>query len=173
MPKQIVSVDEEAIKGELRGTRQNHGRRGHDGDVPGRSLHARGIEDASEILCGAKVSAGTVSNLNERASKSVEEWRSRPLEGECPYIYIDGIYLKRSWGGSYENVAVTIAIGVTSEGYREIIGCAEGFTEPKESWREFLAWLKSRELKGIRTFTDDKSLGMLGALRGGGSRSEV
>lgn len=110
------------------------------------------------------MSAGTVSNLNEKAFASVEEWRSRPLEGEYPYVYVDGIYLKRSWGGSCENVAVMVAIGVNSNGYREIIGCAEGFTESKESWREFLAWLKGRGLKGVRMVTGDKSLGMLGAI---------
>lgn len=113
-------------------------------------VSTRRIEDVSEILWGAKVSAGTVSNLNERAFKSVEEWRSRPLQGDYPYVYIDGIYLKRSWGGSYENVAVMVAIGVNSDGYREIIGCAEGFSESKESWKEFLAWLKGRGLKGVR-----------------------
>ena len=113
-------------------------------------VSTRRIEDVSEILWGAKVSAGTVSNLNERAFKSVEEWRSRPLHGDYPYVYIDGIYLKRSWGGSYENVAVMVAIGVNSDGYREIIGCAEGFSESKESWKEFLAWLKGRGLKGVR-----------------------
>lgn len=127
-------------------------------------VSTRRIEDVSEILWGAKVSAGTVSNLNERAFKSVEEWRSRPLQGDYPYVYIDGIYLKRSWGGSYENVAVMVAIGVNSDGYREIIGCAEGFSESKESWKEFLAWLKGRGLKGVRMVTGDKSLGMLGAI---------
>ena len=127
-------------------------------------VSTRRIEDVSEILWGSKVSAATVSNLNEKAFESVEEWRSRPLEGEYPYVYIDGIYLKRSWGGSYENVAVTIAIGVNEDGYREIIGCAEGFTESKESWKEFLLWLRSRGLQGVRMLTGDKSLGMLGAL---------
>ena len=127
-------------------------------------VSTRRIEDVSEILWGAKVSAGTVSNLNERAFKSVEEWRSRPLQGDYPYVYIDGIYLKRSWGGSYENVAVMVAIGVNSDGYREIIVCAEGFSESKESWKEFLAWLKGRGLKGVRMVTGDKSLGMLGAI---------
>lgn len=127
-------------------------------------VSTRRIEDVSEILWGSKVSAATVSNLNEKAFGSVERWRSRPLEGEYPYVYIDGIYLKRSWGGSYENVAVMIAIGVNADGYREIIGCAEGFTESKDSWKEFLVWLKDRGLRGVRMLTGDKSLGMLGAI---------
>ena len=127
-------------------------------------VSTRRIEDVREILWGAGVSAGTVSNLNEKAYKSVEEWRSRPLSGEYPYVFIDGIYLKRSWGGSYENVSILVAIGVNGDGRREIIGCAEGFTESKDSWREFLLWLKGRGLSGVRMVTGDKCQGMVGAL---------
>lgn len=127
-------------------------------------VSTRRIEDVSEILWGAGVSAGTVSNLNEKAYKSVEEWRSRPLSGEYPYVFIDGIYLKRSWGGSYENVSILVAIGVNGDGRREIIGCAEGFTESKDSWREFLLWLRERGLRGVRMVTGDKCQGMVGAL---------
>ena len=127
-------------------------------------VSTRRIEDVSEILWGSSVSAGTVSNLNEKAYASVEEWRSRPLSGEYPYVFVDGIYLKRSWGGSYENVSVMVAIGVNSDGNREIIGCAEGFTESKESWKDFLLWLRGRGLTGVRMVTGDKCQGMVGAL---------
>lgn len=127
-------------------------------------VSTRRIEDVSEILWGAGVSAGTVSNLNEKAYRSVEEWRGRPLSGEYPYFFIDGIYLKRSWGGSYENVSILVAIGVNGDGRREIIGCAEGFAESKDSWKEFLLWLKGRGLSGVRMVTGDKCQGMVGAL---------
>jgi len=127
-------------------------------------VSTRRIEDVGEILWGASVSAGTVSNLNEKAFAGIEEWRSRPLTCEYRYVYVDGIYLKRSWGGSFENVAVMVAIGVNDEGYREIIGCAEGLAESKECWAEFLSWLKSRGLRGVRLFTGDKDSGMVGAL---------
>lgn len=127
-------------------------------------VSTRRIEDVSEILWGSSVSAGTVSNLNAKAFEAVEEWRSRPLTCEYPYVFVDGIYLKRAWGGSYENVAVMVAIGVNSEGYREVIGCAEGFTESSECWRDFLSWLKSRGLRGVRMFTGDKAAGMVGSI---------
>lgn len=127
-------------------------------------VSTRRIEDVGEILWGAGVSAGTVSNLNEKAYRSVEEWRGRPLSGEYPYVFIDGIYLKRSWGGSYENVSILVAIGVNGDGRREIIGCAEGFAESKDSWKEFLLWLKGRGLSGVRMVTGDKCQGMVGAL---------
>ena len=127
-------------------------------------VSTRRIEDASEILWGAGASAGTASNLNEKAFESVDVWRTRPLSGGYPYPFVDGIYLKRSWSGSYESVAAMVAIGANSEGRREIVGCAEGFAESKESWKELLLWLRERGLSGVRLVTGDKSLGMLGAL---------
>ena len=110
------------------------------------------------------MSAATVSNLNDKAFEAVEEWRSRPLACSYPYVFVDGIYLKRSWGGSFENVAVMVAIGVNDDGYREVIGAAEGFTESAECWREFLSWLKGRGLSGVRLFTGDKAAAMTGAI---------
>lgn len=98
-----------------------------------------------------------MSSLNDKAFKAVEEWRCRPLDREYPYVYVDGIYLKRSWGGSYENVAVMVAIGMNDDGYHEVIWCAEDFTESAERWRDFLSWLKSRGLSGVRMFTGDKA----------------
>lgn len=68
------------------------------------------------------MSAATVSNLNDKAFEAVEaveEWRCRPLACSYPYVFVDGIYLKRSWGGSFENVAVMVAIGVNDDGYRD------------------------------------------------------
>ena len=127
-------------------------------------VSTRRIEDVSEILWGSSVSAATVSNLNEKAFASVEEWRNRPLERAYPYVYVDGIYLKRSWGGAYENVAVMVAVGVNDDGYREVIGAAEGFTESSECWRDFLSWLRSRGLRGVRMIVGDKAAGMVGSI---------
>ena len=67
-------------------------------------VSVRRIEDITEALWGARVSAGTISNLNKKIYGDIEEWRNRPLEAEYPYIYMDGIWLKRSWGGTVENV---------------------------------------------------------------------
>lgn len=127
-------------------------------------VSTRRIEDVSEILWGSSVSKGTVSNLNQKAFRAVEEWRTRPLTCAYPYVYVDGTYLKKNWGGAYESVAVLIAIGVNADGYREVIGCAEGYTESADSWREFLLSLRDRGLRGVRMVTGDKSAGMLGAL---------
>lgn len=127
-------------------------------------ISTRRIEDVSEILRGASVSAATVSNLNEQAFEAVEERRSRPLTCKYPYVFIDGVYLKRSWGGSFENAAVMVATGVDDDGHREVIGAAEGFTESSECRRVFLSWLKERGLSGVRMFTGDKAAAMTSAI---------
>ena len=59
-------------------------------------------------------------------------------------MYVDGIYLKRNWGGEYENVAILVAIAVNEDGYREVLGAAEGMKEDKESWKEFFLAVQPR-----------------------------
>ena len=124
-------------------------------------VSVRRVEDITETLWGTKVSSGTISNLNQKAYKHIEEWRQRPLTGEYPYVYVDGIFLKRCWGGEIQNVSVLVAIGVNKDGFREILGAAEGMKEDKESWLNFFTWLKSRGLTGVRLVVGDKCLGML------------
>ena len=127
-------------------------------------VSVRRVEDITEALWGTKVSPGTVSELNKKAYVHIEEWRNRPLEGQYPYVYLDGIYLKRNWSGSYENVSILVALAVNGEGYREIIGAMEGGREDKASWETFLRHLKERGLKGIRLAVGDKCLGLADAI---------
>lgn len=127
-------------------------------------VSVRRVEDITEALWGTKVSPGTVSNLNKKIYKHIEEWRNRPLSGEYPYVYLDGIVLKRSWAGEVRNVSVLVAIGVNSEGFREILGVAEGAKEDKAGWDSFLRYLKNRGLKGVRLFVTDKNLGVVESL---------
>jgi transposase-like protein len=110
------------------------------------------------------VSPGTISNLNAKIYTTIEEWRKKPIEGEHPYVYLDGISLKRSWGGEVRNVSVLVAIGVNREGYREILGVAEGAREDKESWTTFLRYLKERGLTGVELFISDKCVGLVECL---------
>ena len=124
-------------------------------------VSVRRVEDITEALWGTRVSSGTISNLNQKAYENIEKWRCRPLAGEYAYVYVDGVYLKRSWGGEVQNVSILVAIGVDQDGYREILGAAEGMKEDRESWRSFLVWLKERGLKGVRLFIGDRNLGML------------
>lgn len=115
------------------------------------------MEDITEALWGTKVSHGTINNLNKKAYEHIETWRTRPLSGEYPYVYVDGVFLKRSWGG---DVSILIAIGVGKDGFREIIGAAEGMKEDKQSWRSFFVSLKERGLCDARLIIGDRNLGM-------------
>lgn len=127
-------------------------------------VSVRRVEDITEALWGTKVSAGTVSQLNKKVYGHIEIWRNRPLKGKYPYVYVDGIYLKRNWGGEYENVAILVALAVNEDGYREVIGASEGMKEDKASWQDFLKSLKERGLTGTQLFIGDKCLGLLEAV---------
>ena len=90
-------------------------------------VSVRRVEDITEALWGSKVSPSTISELNKKAYVHIEDWRNRPLQGgRYPYVYVDGIYLRRNWGGEFENVAILVAIAVNEDGYREVLGAAEG-----------------------------------------------
>jgi len=72
----------------------------------------------------------------------------RAIVGEHPYVYLDGVILKRSWAGEVRNVSVLVAVGIGADGFREILGVTEGEKEDLEGWRGFLCHLKERGLKG-------------------------
>jgi len=126
-------------------------------------VSVRRVEDITEALWGTRVSPSTVSELNQKIYAQIDAWRNRPITGEHAYVYLDGIWLKRTWGGEVKNVAVLVAIGVNEDGYREILGVCEGAKEDTVSWREFLRHLKTRGLKGVRLIVSDKCLGLVEA----------
>lgn len=127
-------------------------------------VSVRRVEDITEALWGTKVSPGTISNLNKKLYEKIEIWRNQPIEDECPYVYLDGIVLKRSWAGEVSNVSVLVAIGVNAEGYRKILGVVEGHKEDKAGWSNFLRHLKERGLKGVRLFITDACMGLVESL---------
>ncbi len=97
-------------------------------------VSVRRVEDITEALWGAKVSSSTVSELNQKIYGKIEEWCKQPITGEHPYVFVDGVYLKRSWGGEVQNVSVLVAVGVNDEGYREILGVTEDSREDKGNY---------------------------------------
>ena len=109
------------------------------------------------------MSSGTVSRLNQRIYEQIEAWRQRPITGTYPYVYLDGVSLKRSWGGEVRNVSVLIAIGVGTDGFRHILGVAEGEKEDLEGWRGFLRHLKTLGLKGVQLIISDACVGLVDA----------
>ena len=124
-------------------------------------VSVRRVEDITEALWGTRVSPGTVSNLNKKIYAQIEAWRMRPIEGKHPYLYLDGIVLKRSWAGEVRNVSLLVAIGVNAEGYREILGICEGAKEDKKGWSTFLKHLKERGLGGVELVISDACLGLV------------
>ena len=123
-------------------------------------VSVRRVEDITEALWGTRVSPSTVSDLNRKIYGTIEAWRDRPIEGEHPYVYLDGIVLKRSWAGEVRNVSLLVAIAVNGEGYREILGICEGAKEDKAGWSAFLKHLKERGLRGVRLIISDACLGL-------------
>jgi transposase-like protein len=124
-------------------------------------VSVRRVEDITQALWGTRVSASTVSDLNQKIYGKINEWRERPLVGDFPYVYLDGLWLKRSWGGEVKNVSVLVAIGVAQSGYREILAVSEGAKEDTASWTNFLREMKQRGLKGVELFVSDKCLGLV------------
>ena len=124
-------------------------------------VSVRRVEDITEALWGTRVSPGTVSNLNRKIYGQIEAWRSQPIAGEHPYLYLDGIVLKRTWAGEVRNVSLLVAISVNAEGYREILGIVEGAKEDKAGWSGFLAHLKGRGLAGVRLIVSDACMGLV------------
>jgi putative transposase len=124
-------------------------------------VSVRRVEDITEALWGTRVSSGTVSRLNQKIYRHIEAWRNREIVGEFPYVYFDGVILKRSWAGEVRNVSVLIAIGVGSDGFRQILGVSEGEKEDLEGWRGFLRHLKDRGLKGVRLIISDACRGLI------------
>jgi putative transposase len=127
-------------------------------------VSVRRVEDITEALWGTRVSSSTVSELNKKIYGQIHAWRQRPIEGEHAYVYLDGIWLKRSWGGEVKNIAILVAVGVDQDGFRQVLGVMEGMKEDKDSWTAFLRYLKERGLRGVRLFVSDKCLGLVEAL---------
>jgi putative transposase len=127
-------------------------------------VSVRRVEDITQTLWGTRASAGLVSKLNKQIYEKIELWRNRKLEGRFPYVYLDGIVLKRTWAEEVRNVSILVAFGVNEDGFREILGAAEGAKEDKEGWSGFVKDLKSRGLEGVRLFISDKCIGLVESL---------
>ena len=124
-------------------------------------ISVRRVEDITEALWGTRVSPSTVSNLNKKIYAKIEAWRNRRIEGEHPYLYLDGIVMKRTWAGEVRNVSLLVASAVNSEGFREILGICEGAKEDKSGWSAFLRHLVDRGLNGVQLIISDACRGLM------------
>lgn len=124
-------------------------------------VSVRRVEDITEALWGTRVSPGTVSNLNKKIYAKIEAWRHRRIEGDHPYLYLDGIVMKRTWSGEVRNVSLLVASAVNTDGYREILGICEGAKEDKAGWSAFLRHLVDRGLSGVQLIISDACRGLV------------
>ena len=124
-------------------------------------VSTRRVDDISQLLWGDRMPSQTLSDKLKRVYAEIDEWRGRPLETEYPYVFMDGVWHKRSWGGRVENVSVLVAIGVNREGHREVIGVTEGMKEDAASWEQFVRSMIERGLKGVRLVVGDRCAGLV------------
>ena len=127
-------------------------------------VSTRQVDDVSQLLWGDRMPSQTLSDKLKKVYADIDEWRGRPLEQDYPYLFMDGVWHKRCWGGSVENVSILVAVGVGMDGRREVLSVAEGMKEDSESWREFIKGMLARGLKGVRLVTGDRRAGLVAAV---------
>ena len=127
-------------------------------------VSTRQVDDVAQLLWGDRMPSQTLSDKLKRVYADIDAWRGRPLEQGYPYVFMDGVWHKRCWGGSMENVSILVAIGVGADGRREVLSVAEGMKEDAESWRGFIKGMLARGLKGVRLVTGDRCAGLVAAV---------
>jgi putative transposase len=127
-------------------------------------LSTRSVDDLVQAMGASGVSKSEVSRFCLEVEGRVREFLERPLEGTFPYIWLDGTYVKVREGGRVVSKAAIIAVGLTNEGRREVLGMRVGHAESEEFWKEFLRSLLDRGLRGVRLVTSDAHAGLRKAI---------
>lgn len=122
-------------------------------------VSTRKVAAITQELCGLDVSSVQVSRAATLLDEELAAWRNRSL-GETPYLILDARYEKIRHGGAVVSCAVLVAIGVTSDGGRSILGVSVSLSEAEVHWREFLASLQDRGLHGVRYIVSDDHAGL-------------
>jgi transposase-like protein len=122
-------------------------------------VSTRKVAEITRELCGSEVSSMQVSRAAELLDAELEVWRNRSL-GATPYLILDARYEKVRHGGCVVDCAVLIAIGVTPDGRRSILGVSVSLSEAEVHWRSFLRSLIDRGLHGVRLITSDDHAGL-------------
>ncbi len=105
-----------------------------------------------------------VSQAAAQMDPELEKWRERPL-GEYPYLFLDAYYEQVREDGQVRHLAILVAVAVTPQGKREILGVSVSLSEHEVHWRAFLESLKQRGLGGIQLITSDDHAGLSGTSR--------
>ncbi len=125
-------------------------------------VSTRKVARITEQLCGFDVTSSQVSRATESLDHELRAWREREL-GHTPYLILDARYEKIRHGGQVLSCAVLIALGVTIEGRRSVLGVSVSLSEAEVHWREFLTSLKDRGLSGVRLIVSDDHAGLKAA----------
>lgn len=120
-------------------------------------VSTRKVEEITGKLSGTRISKDAVSRIAGRFDDVFAEWRTRQLDRErtYPYLYLDATYLKARWAGAVRDVALLVAVGVTDEGFREVLAVEAAVGERTETWRGLLQGLNERGLRGVRLVISD------------------
>ena len=127
-------------------------------------VSTRNIEEIIEPLCGFSISKSQVSDLASRLDNDLELWRKRSLTDEYMYLVFDARYEKIRENGRVVSKAFIVAVGITVNGQREIIGSWIANSESYEAWDCCLRELKERGLKGVKYVVSDDNKGLRGAI---------
>jgi len=127
-------------------------------------VSTRKVTDVMQQLCGLEVSSTQVSRATQLLDEELSSWRERSL-GEIPYLVLDARYEKVRHGGSVVSCAVLIAVGITPQGHRSLLGVSVSLSEAEVHWREFLGSLQERGLHGVRLIISDNHAGLKAALQ--------
>lgn len=128
-----------------------------------KGVSTRKVAAITEALCGRSFSSQLVSKLAKCLDEKVAEWRSRPLEGTYPYLIVDARYEKVRRGGRVISQGILIAMGINSEGMREILAVEIADTECETTWSDLFRDLKKRGLAGVELVTSDAHEGIKAA----------
>ena len=123
-------------------------------------VSTRSVDDLVKAMGMTGISKSQVSRLCEEIDDKVKAFLSRPIEGDWPYLWIDATYVKVRQSGRIVSVAVIIAVGVNSDGRREVLGMDIGPSEAETFWTEFLRKLARRGLRGVKLVISDAHEGI-------------
>lgn len=126
-------------------------------------VSTRAVDDLVRAMGGSGISKSEVSRLVEEIDGRVNAFLARPLEGEWPYVWIDATYVKAREGGRIVSTATIIAVGVNTDGRREVLGVATGPSEAETFWKGFLRSLADRGLRGVKLVIADDHKGLRAA----------
>ena len=126
-------------------------------------ISTRAVDDLVKAMGGSGISKSQVSRLCEEIDERVNAFLSRPIEGAWPYLWIDATYLKVREAGRIVSLAVIIAVGVNTDGRREVLGVATGASEAEPFWKAFLRSLADRGLRGVKLVVADDHKGLRAA----------